>query len=392
MLFLFAIILYSFAQSIVDSTFNNYLNETFRLTNFQRGFLEVPREFPGFLAIFISALLFFLCSRKVAALANFLCAVGIFLIGLISINFSVLLCWLFIFSIGQHLFLPLNSSIGMELAKDGKTGKRLGQLNGLGNFAAIIGSFIIFIGFKFLKFNFTVSFTIASIGYIACSAMIFFMKPDKPMPAKTKFVLKKEYKLFYWLNVLYGTRKQIFLTFAPWVLVTVFNQKTQVVATLLTIGGVIGIGFKPLLGRLIDRLGEKIILAGEAVVLVFVCAGYGFGRELFPGSIGLYIAFGCYISDQLLMSVSMARATYFKKIAVHPDDVAQTLTMCVSIDHVFSITIAVASGIIWKFFGYQYVFLMGAAIAVINFVSTMFIKIPSGVKAEENENIVIESV
>src|SRR5512138_143614 len=106
------------------------------------------------------------------------------------------------------------------------------------------------------------------------------MTKGEALPAKSKFTLRKEYGLFYWLNILYGTRKQIFLTFAPWVLVTVFNQKTQMVATLLTIGGVIGIVFKPLLGRMIDRLGEKVILAGEAVVLILVCAGYGFGKDI----------------------------------------------------------------------------------------------------------------
>jgi predicted MFS family arabinose efflux permease len=293
------------------------------------------------------------------------------------------------FSIGQHLFLPLNSSIGMELAHEGKTGKRLGQLNGIGNLAAIAGSFTIFMGFKFLKFNFTISFILASLGYLLCSLLIFFMKPNKPMPAKTKFVLKKEYRLFYWLNILYGTRKQIFLTFAPWVLVTVFNQKTQMVATLLTIGGIIGIGFKPLIGHLIDKLGEKIILAGEAALLVIVCVGYGYSKDLFPGVAGLYIAFACYISDQLLMSVAMARATYLKKIAVNPDDVSQTLTMGVTIDHFFSISIAVISGIVWKLFGYQFVFLIGALIAVINFFSTLMIKIPKPEKIEEK--FVIES-
>jgi nitrate/nitrite transporter NarK len=93
------------------------------------------------------------------------------------------------------------------------------------------------------------------------------MQKDQPHAARTKFQLRKEYRLFYWLNILYGTRKQIFLTFAPWVLVTVFRQKTQMLATLLTLGGVIGIFFKPLLGRAIDKLGERFILTSEAVFL-----------------------------------------------------------------------------------------------------------------------------
>jgi len=73
--------------------------------------------------------------------------------------------------------------------------------------------------------------------------------------------------------------------------------------------------------------------------------------------------------DQMLMSVSMARATYLRRIAVRPEDVPQTLTMGVTIDHVFSIAIALVSGMLWETLGYQYVFLLGACIAVVNFFS-----------------------
>ena len=216
LLFLAAVSIFSFSQSIVDSTFNNFLNETFKLTNFQRGLLELPREMPGFLVIFVSALLFFLCSRRLASLANIIMAAGILFIGLFSVSFSTMVLWLFLMSVGQHLFLPLNSSIGMELSKDGKTGRVLGQLSGAGNIFAIAGSFVILLGFKFFNFNFKSSFAIASVGFFIASIFIFMMRPDKPQPAISKFKLKKEYGLFYWLSILYGTRKQIFITFAPW--------------------------------------------------------------------------------------------------------------------------------------------------------------------------------
>ena len=57
----------SVSYSLVDSTFNNYLNERFQLTGFQRSFLELPREFPGVMVIFVSAMVWFLCSRRLGA-------------------------------------------------------------------------------------------------------------------------------------------------------------------------------------------------------------------------------------------------------------------------------------------------------------------------------------
>ena len=146
-LFIAATFVFGFSQSIVDSTFNNFLNETFLISNLQRGLLEFPRELPGLLVVFVSAILFFLCSRRQAFLANILCAIGILFIGFYSPTFSIMLIWLFIFSVGQHLFLPMNQSIGMELATEGKTGKRLGQFSAVANVAMIIGSFAIFIGY-----------------------------------------------------------------------------------------------------------------------------------------------------------------------------------------------------------------------------------------------------
>ncbi len=145
---------------------------------------------------------------------------------------------------------------------------------------------------------------------------MFSMKPDPDRTPRTFLKLKKEYSLYYALIIISGARKQIFLTFAPWVLVKVFNQPTQTMATLFTIGGVIGILFQPLLGKAIDRLGERIILASEAVLLVFVCFGYGFAEMLLPGNAAFLLVCACFLFDQMLMSVGMARSTYMKKIAL----------------------------------------------------------------------------
>jgi len=377
--FFAAVFIYGFAFAIVNAILNNFLNETFALSGFKRGMLELPRELPGFLVIFVSALFFFLCTRRLAALSHILAAAGIFLIGHFSTGYGVMLVWLFIMSLGQHIFLPLTSGIGMEFAREGNTGRILGQLNSAGNVATIIGSFVVFIGFRFLNFDFSLSFTVAAAGVLISAFLLYAMKPDELHPEHSKFTLRREYGLYYWLCILFGTRKQIFLTFAPWVLVTVFNKSTAMVATLMTVGGVIGIFFNPVLGRAIDRLGERCVLMSEAFLLIFVCIGYGFSRLFLPEKIAFLVAAACFITDYLLMSAGIARATYLKKIAVKPQDVSQTLSMGISIDHIFSITIALLSGYIWKAFGYQYVFLLGAIIAVVNLFSASRIKITKGI-------------
>jgi predicted MFS family arabinose efflux permease len=374
--FITSIAAVGFGESIFNSTFNNFLSETFSLNSLDRTFLELPRELPGFLVIFVSALLFFVRSRRLAVVATLLGTAGMVLMALFSVTFHWMFAWLFIFSLGQHLFMPLNTSIGMDLAKEGKTGRRLGQINMVRNIAIIAGSFFVVLGFKYLHFTFKSSFLIASVAYLAAALLIFSMHPGKANPPATHLKLHKEYILYYWLSILFGTRKQIFLTFAPWVLVTVFRQSTAVLATLLTIAGIAGIVFQPLLGKAVDSLGEKTVLTLEAFLLIFVCAGYGFSKTLFSERTAFLVAAACFVADQLLMSVNMARSTYLKKIAVHPDHITPTLTMSVSLDHIFSITVALTGGLLWAKFGYQMVFLFGAGIAVVNLVSARFIKIP----------------
>jgi predicted MFS family arabinose efflux permease len=375
-LFAFASLAMGIAYSIFDSTFNNFLNERYALTAFQRSFLEFPRELPGFLVVFVSALLWFLCGRRLGVLSLLLSFVGVLLIGFFAPTYAIMLLFLFIYSLGQHLFMPVASTIGMELAEEGKTGQRLGQLNAIRNLAAIGGSFLVFLGFKYFGFTFQHAFVLVAVGLGIAAVLMFAMKPEENMRPGLFLKLHKEYRLFYLLNVLSGSRKQIFITFAPWVIVTIFNQPTQTIATLMTIGGIIGILFQPFLGRLIDRLGERFVLAGEAVLLVGVCFGYGFSKFVLPTGVAFIAVCIFYLLDQMLFSVSMARSMYIKKIALQPEDVQPALTAGVTIDHVFSITVALVGGVIWNRFGFQYVFLLGVFIAILNFFAVLQIRIP----------------
>jgi len=363
--------------SMIDSTFNNFLEFNFQLTGFQRSFLEFPREVPGLLVVFVAAALWFLCSRRLGMVAMLLGAVGSLLLGFASTSYGMMVPWLFILSMGQHLYMPIASTIGMELAQEGQDGRRLGQLNSIRNFAAVIGSFIVVLGFKYLGFTFHHTFALASFLLMVAASLLLAMKPEPVVKRRRFLQFHKEYRLYYLLNVLSGARKQLFITFAPWVLVSILEQPIQIMATLFTIGGVIGILFQPLLGWTIDKLGERFVLAAEAVILIFVCFGYGFAKSIFSFDLAFYVVCLCFLVDQMIFSVSMARATYIKKIAKQPDHIQPALTAAVTIDHVFSISSALVGGLIWNTFGFQYVFLFGAAIAVINFFVALQVRVPS---------------
>ena len=99
-----------------------------------------------------------------------------------------------------------------------------------------------------------------------------------------------------------------------------------------------------------------MVLASEAVILIFVCLGYGFAKFIFPVDTAFLVVCACFLIDQMIFSVSMARATYMKKIAIQPDHIQPALTAAVTIDHVFSITAALVGRVIWNAFGFPVCF------------------------------------
>lgn len=364
--FIVAVTFFGFGNSLVEAIFNNFLDARFHIDGFERTLLEIPREVPGLSVAFVSALLAFLPSRRMAALAGFLGFFGLLSLAFLSRSFYWMMPWLFIYSLGQHLYMPVSQGIAMELAKQGQAGRRLGQLSALRNATAIAGSAIVFVGFQYLHFHFTITLVIAAVSLLGCGYCFYQMIPDAPHPQKSHLKLYKEYRLYYLLAILFGTRKQIFLTFAPWVLVTIFEQPTSMIARLLTIGGVAGILIQPMVGKMIDQKGERFTLSLEAVLLVFVCAGYALANDWMNPTNAFVVVAVCFLLDQTLMSFNIARSTYMKKIAVDPAHITPTLTMAVTIDHIFSISIALLGGVLWRQFGYQSVFFAGMGIALVS--------------------------
>ena len=366
--FLAAVIAFGLGNSLMDAIFNNFLDSKFQIDGFHRTILEIPRELPGLSVAFVSALLAFLPSRRMAALAGILGFLGLGALAFCSSTFYWMMPWLFFYSMGQHIFMPVSQGISMELAKPGQVGRWLGQISAIRNATAIAGSALVFIGFQFLDIGFTTTIVLASLSLLICGFCFYKMTPDTPHGKGAHLKLYPEYRLYYLLAILFGTRKQIFLTFAPWVLVTILHQPTSMIATLLTIGGALGIIIQPLVGRMIDRKGERFTLSLEAVLLVFVCAGYAFAERHLVPQWALICVATCFLLDQTLMSFNIARATYMKKIALEPSHVTPTLTMAVSIDHIFSISIAILGGLVWRHFGYQSVFFAGMFIAIIDYL------------------------
>lgn len=315
---------------------------------------------------------------RVSIIATSLCSFALLGLGFFAPTFLLLIVWTAIYNTGTHLNMVLSSSIGMELSKEEEYGKTLGLISSVATAASIIGYFIVMVGFKFLNFSFKTAYVIAALMYLFAALFLLPVKlPRKPQHKGFKFVIKKDYWLYYVLSIFFGARKQIFITFAPWVLIKIFKQPVENFALVGIICSFLGIGFRNIIGRLIDRLGEKTILTFDALVIFFICLGYAATENIKIKWVALSVAYGCYIIDNLMFATSMARSTYIKKIIKHPDDLTPTLSTGTSMDHAVSMSLPMLSGFLWNKFGYEYVFLLAAFFALGNLYFVRKIEIES---------------
>ena len=375
-LFLAGVFLLGAAAGVFETVFNNYVSDTFEISAAVRGRLEFPREFPGFLTAVLAGMLFFLPETMIAAFSAF--AVGLGMIGIAALGgkWAPFLCCLVIWSVGAHLIMPVRGSLGVALAADKARGKRLGQIGSVSFAAGLAGCLVVWL----LKPSITGDYRSALIigGRVAIAGGFVFLLMRLPGAHLTRprFIWNRKYWLFYVLALLFGARKQVFLTFGPWVLVRVFNQPAHIFAKLWIVAAVLGIWIQPWLGKAIDRFGERFILVADSICVLLVCLGYGFSHLIPDKSFALWLLYGCYILDLLLFGVNMARTTYLSKIAVKPEDVSPTLALGVTINHAVSMSLPAVGGLIWMSLGHSAVFMAAAGIAVLMFVFSCMIRTP----------------
>lgn len=374
-LFLIAGIFVGIAGGINSTVFNNFLSDVYKLSAEARGIVEVPRELPGALIMLVLGLISSMGSVRSASLGMVFASIGMAGLGLLSPTFALMLVWMMTLSLGTHIFMPLSASIGMELSSKEQYGVRLGRFSAYNLAATIIGYAAVWAGFKYLSMSYQTAFIIAAVSYFTAALFLGIMSPQKPETKKVRFVFRKKYLLYYILCIVNGARKQIFLTFAPWVLIKEFHLGPPVFAVLGLAISLISIMTRTIVGNAIDIKGEKFVLSLEAVLLILICLGYAFSADFLPASAAVVVIAGCYVIDNSVSVVEMARSTYVKKIAVAPEDVTPTLSVGISVDHVVSMSIPFLGGLLWAYAGYKYVFLAATAVAISNLFLSMKIKV-----------------
>lgn len=353
----------SFGWGTYFATFNNFAVETLNLKPHELGILESLREMPGFLIVVVAALTMRIAEPKLASIALSMLAVGLGSYYLVDNVPSLILCSL-IWSIGVHSWMTLQPSMVLSLSTARNRGRRLGQLAACGAFGHICGMVVVFLAGNFIGYRniFLVAGAMVAMGAISVSRI----SKDIGQTEKPRLVFKRKYSLYYVLTFLEGCRKQVFLTFAVFALVRNYGTPLQVVAALMLINSVVNITLAPRVGRLIDRVGEKKVLAFCYTALIPVFIGYALIKE--P-----HVLYVLYCLDNLFFLGSIGLNTYLHRIASQ-EDLMPTLAMGVSVNHTAAVAVPVIGGFLWMKLGYPLTFFGGAMVVAVSVVFALRIR------------------
>ena len=168
------------------------------------------------------------------------------------------------------------------------------------------------------------------------------------------------------LEMFYGARKQVFFTFGPYVLILFYGASAAMISLLFAVSAIACFFASPIVGRIIDRAGYKIVMVMDTLILVIVCFFYGFAHHIFPQNIAFIVCCINYVLDSVISLAAMASSVYVRDLSDNPDEVKATLSTGVSINHVITIFIALFGGWIWQTLGIELLFICSAVLGLCN--------------------------
>jgi len=350
-----------FAMAIQMATNANFVADVIGISGYQQGLLEALRETCGITALVILAMLAGLAEPLVGAIV-----LAVFGVGLASYFVVPDFFWLVVASMvwsqGVHVWFPLPNSMTLALAEPGRAGHRLGQIQAAGAVGSAVGLGAALLLHTVFGVQIRMIYIMAG-GAAVLAAAACLGVPRKIKTTRPRFIFRRKYWLYYLLSFLEGWRKQIFVAFAGYLLVKQYGTPLWAMLTMWMAIQAAGYVTSPLVGRIIDRVGERRVLTFYFACLTVFFVGYAYIQNR-------YALYAIYVLDSAFFVMAMALTTYVNRIAPKSEHTA-TLSMGVAMNHVAAVIMPLAGGLIWRYYGHQWAFLMGAAAAAGSIIAVM---------------------
>lgn len=378
--FIFSLLTFGLAYGLYKAIIDNYLAEIVSMTQFDRGVSEFFRELPGFMLVFILALLYEFSAEKIFKAGALVMLAGMLMQSTVPAHRWWVTSAVFVYSLGEHMQFGMRSTLALEYSQEGRGGIALGYQNSAYQFGTLAGYILVAIVFwimgrqpRLYRVLFWISSAIILGGFFVCARLKGESRPDHHV---SRFYFRRKYFKFYMLEVFYGARKQIFFTFGPYLLVLFYGAGAMAISILFALSAIACFVCSPLVGKIIDRFGYKIVMVMDTLILVIVCFFYGFAHHIFSMQTAFIVCCVNYVLDAVISLASMASNVYVQDLSDTPEEVKATISTGVSVNHLITILIALFGGWIWQVMGIETLFMLSAAFGLCNSAYAASIDMP----------------
>lgn len=368
--FFLSMITFALAYGLYKGVIDNYLAEIVGMTAFDKGVSEFFRELPGLALVFVLAVLYTASAENIYKIGALIMLVGMAMQSAVPAEKLFVILSIFVFSLGDHIQLGMRNTLTLEYARSGHGGEALGLQNALHQVGMLVGYLLVILvfgifesSFRLFRSVFGISACIIALGFLSSLKLSGNSETDAN---KRRFYFHRKFHKYYMLEVFYGARKQIFFTFGPYVLVLFYGAGAMVISILFAVSSVCSFVLAPLVGKIIDRYGYKIVMITDTLILVIVCFFYGFAHHLFPMKIAFVVCCVNYILDSIISLASMASNVYVQDLSDSEEEMKATISTGVSVNHLITILIALFGGWIWKTLGIETLFVLSAILGLCN--------------------------
>ncbi len=337
---------------------NNFAVEVVQFNGEQIGWLQSLREVPGFLAFTAIFWLLFFREQTFALLSLLVLGLGVMLTGLFPSAMG-LYATTVLMSLGFHYYETMQQSLNLQWLKKEESAHGMGRQISAKAFTSLLAFGLIWLLLEFFHWPYAWIY-LAGGGLtvaLALLAWLWFPRFEAEHLQHKHLLMRKRYWLYYALTFMGGARRQIFVVFAGFLMVSRFGYSAADMSLLLLANHLFNTFLASRVGRLIGRIGERRALILEYLGLIAVFSGYALTDTA-------WVAAALFLLDHLFFSFVIAQRTYFQKIA-DPRDMASTAGVAFTINHIAAVVLPAALGALWVW-SPAAVFWCGTGMAVIS--------------------------
>jgi len=373
-----SLLLSAIGFGLYKGVLDNYMAEVVRINEMERGLTEFFRELPGLLLVVLLAIFYRSSAEKMYKMGLVIMFVGMAMQAVIAPAKALVILAIFIYSLGEHIQLGMKNTLSLMYSNEGCGGKALGlqnsiyQIGNLVGYAAVIGVFAIISSAKIFQPVFIAAAVFMCLAMFVAFRLTGKSETDK---SKSRFYFRKKFGKYYMLEVFYGARKQVFFTFGPYVLILFYKADAGVISLLFAVSAIACFILAPYVGKLIDRIGYKPVMIADTLILVIVCFFYGFAHHIFPMHVAFVVCCVNYVLDSVISLASMASNVYVQDISDSKEEMKQTISTGISVNHLITVFIALFGGWVWQTLGIETLFIISAVLGLCNSAYAATIKV-----------------